>query len=145
MLVLLAAAALRAGGCLQSSKDRYIADYQPLNDRLVKVNREMVQAINTAPERSSQRLATELAPLSRELTRLSRQIAALETPDDLRQESDALTSRLRRTGARADRTVVFARRSDGPALSAETRRLADDVNGVIRATRRLARATGAAG
>ena len=46
----------RLTGCLESSKDRFIADYQPLNDRLVKVNGKLVKTLNTPS--SPDRLAT---------------------------------------------------------------------------------------
>ena len=134
------AAALGAAGCLQSSKDRYIADYQPLNDRLMKVNDRMVRTLNTSSSPGT--LARELAPLSGQLTRLGRQISDLDTPEDLRQESAALSRSLERTGRGADRTATVARRADRRALVAATRDLADGVNAVIRRSQRLAEAAG---
>lgn len=74
-----------------------------------------------------------------------RQIDDLDTPEDLRQESDALTRSLDTTGAGATRTATFARRADARALTRATMDLADRVNRVILANRRLAKATGAAG
>ncbi len=134
-------AALAAGGCdLESGKDRYVADYQPLNDRVVQLNERLVKTLNTPG--SPGRLAGELAPLSRQLDRLSRQVAALDTPEDLREESAALSRSLARTGAGAGRTATFARSADRPALVASTRRLADDVNLLAQRTKRLADAAG---
>ncbi len=143
LLALLLGAVLALTGCFESTKDRYVSDYQPLNDRLVKVNQELVEAINTASARGPRRLAGELTPLAGELEVLSRQIADLDTPEDLRQESATLTRRLRRTGRGAGSTAALARRPDRTGLASATTELADQVNGVIRATRRLARATGA--
>lgn len=136
---------LLVAGCLQSSKDRYIADFRPLNDRLVQVNGQMVETINTASTRSPRRFAAKLTPLSAQLTTLSRQIGDLDTPEDLRQESAALTRSLDSTGVGANRTATFARRADARALTRATMDLADHVNRVIRDNRRLAKATGAAG
>jgi len=144
-LLVLLAACLALPGCLQSSKDRYVADYEPLNNRLVRVNGELVEAINTAATRSPRHFATELRPLSGELTRLSRQIGDLDTPEDLREESAVLTRTLKVTGAGANRTATYARRYDRRALADATVKLAEDANRLIRANRRLARATGAAG
>lgn len=145
VLLLFLPAGLLAGGCLQSSKDRYIADLKPLNNRLVKVNDQMVETISTASTRSPRRFAAELTPLSGQLITLSRQIGDLDTPEDLRQESAALTRSLDTTGAGANRTATFARRADARALTRATMDLADEVNRVIKANRRLAKATGAAG
>ena len=135
-LAVLGACLLAAGCSTQSTKDRYIADYQPLNDRLVKVNEDLVEAINTASTASPGRFARELTPLSGEMTTLSRQIRALDTPEDLREESGSLSRRLRRTGAGVDRTAGYARRADSQGLVRSTRTLADEVNGVIRASRK---------
>lgn len=145
LLLVLSCATLALTGCFQSTKDRYIADYQPLNDRLVKVNDRLVEAINTASTRSPGRFASELTPLSGEMTTLSRQINALDTPEDLREESGSLSRRLKRTGAGVGRTAGFARRADSRGLVSSTKELADEVNGVILAARKLADATGAAG
>jgi len=131
---------LALSGCLESSKDQFIADYQPLNDRLVTLNGKLVKTLNTPS--SPDRLATELTPLSGELTRLSRQISGLDTPEDLRQESDALSRTLARTGSGADRAASAARAADRRDLLAATKRLADDVNRGIRQADRLARAAG---
>ena len=139
--VLALAAALGPAGCsMESSKDRYIADYQPLNDRIVKVNDRMVDTLNTPS--SPGKLARELTPMSAQLTRLGRQIADLDTPEDLRQESAALSRSLTRTAGGADRTASAAREADGPALVDATRDLADDVNALIRRSERLAEAAG---
>ena len=139
MLLLVLAAGIQTG-CLQSSKDRYIADYQPLNDRIVKVNDRMVDTLNTPS--SPGKLARELTPLSGQLTRLGRQISDLDTPEDLRQESAALSRSLTRTANGAGRTASAAREADGRALVDATRDLADDVNALIRRSERLAEAAG---
>ena len=68
-----------------------------LNDRLVRT---------LGTPSSPDRLAGELAPLPGEMDRLGRQIAALETPEDLREESAALSRSLARTGAGVDRTAT---------------------------------------
>ncbi len=140
LLVALLCAALALTGCFESSKDRFIADYQPLNDRLVSVNGKLVKTLNTPS--SPDKLATELTPLSGELTRLSRQISDLDTPEDLRQESGALSRTLARTGAGADTAATAAREADRRALVNATKALADDVNRGIRQADRLARAAG---
>jgi len=140
LLPVLLCVPLALAGCLESSKDRFIADYQPLNDRLVTVNGKLVKALNTPS--SPDRLATELTPLSGELTRLSRQISDLDTPEDLRQESGALTRTLARTGAGAGTAAAAAREADRRALVDATKALADDVNRGIRQADRLARAAG---
>jgi hypothetical protein len=142
---LAAAAVLLAAGCGQSTKDRYIDDYSPLNDRLLTANDRLVRAINTAPGKSPTELATELKPLSGEMSRLSRQIAGLDTPEDLRQESAALARDLDRTGRGAGRTASAAKRRDRHAMAVATLDLAHSVNRVSRAADRLARATGATG
>jgi len=138
--MLMLAVAVTLSGCLQSSKDRYIADYEPLNDRLLTVNKRLVRTLNTST--SPHRLASELTPLSGELNQLSRQISRLDTPEDLRQESDALSRTLARTGADADRTASAARRRNRRALLGASRNLADQVNRGIRQADRLARAAG---
>ena len=86
------------------------------------MNGKLVKTLNTPS--SPDRLATELTPLSGELTRLSRQISDLDTPEDLRQESGALTRTLARTGAGAGTAADAAREADRRALVDATKALA---------------------
>lgn len=139
-LVLLCTCLALAGCSLESKKNRYAEDYRPLNDQVVQVNERLVTTLNTPS--SPGKLAAELRPLSGRLARLSREVAALDTPEDLREESEALSRSLARAGQGARRTAGFARHADRPALVAATRRLADDVNALNRRTKRLADAVG---
>ena len=140
MFLLVLPAGVLAGGCAESSKDRFISDYQPLNDQMVKVNGQLVDTLNTPS--SPGKLADELTPLGGRLNRLSRQVSDLDTPEDLREESAAVSRSLARTGAGADRTAAFAREADRRALVGATKELAADVNRLVRETKRLAEAAG---
>lgn len=137
----LLAAAL--GGCGQSEKDKYIEAYSPLNTRLIKVNDDLARTINGSQNKSNAELAASFAPLGRQLRTLSRQIRALDTPADLRQESKALTDALDTARVDVDGVVSAARRKNPQALATASVRLPAEANKISSAANRLARATGA--
>jgi len=131
------------GGCGQSEKDKYIDAYSPLNTRLIKVNDDLARTINGSQNKTNAQLAAGFAPLGKKLRTLSRQIGALDTPADLKQESKALTDTLDTTREDVDGVVAAARKEDARALAAVSMRLPDKANTISTKANGLARATGA--
>lgn len=146
LLVLVSCGALLSGsigGCGQSEKDKYIDAYSPLNTRLIKVNDDLARTINGAQSKSNAQLAGAFAPLGRKLGTLSREIRALDTPTDLKQESKVLTDTLDAARVDVDGVAAAASRNDSRALAAASVRLPEKANKISTAANRLARATGA--
>ena len=95
MLVALAALALAgsaAAGCGQSEEDKYVEDYKPLNDRLLRIGVAIGAAPLEAGEQTNEQLAQRFNKYAADLDAVKKDIADLDTPSDLEDESLALTS-----------------------------------------------------
>lgn len=139
----LSAGALAASGCGESEEERYVDDYSSLNDRLLTLGRAIGTAPLDAGQESNAKLATRFGRYASGLDDLNGEIAALDTPGDLRDEATALTGSIAVVVKDLKRISAAARRGDGEAAAAATLALSDDSNKVNRAQNRLARATGA--
>jgi hypothetical protein len=143
--VVLAALALAgaAPGCGGDEKDSYVDDYNPLNDRLLTLGESIGRAPLQAGPDSNSRLASRFRSYASQLDDVNRDIAALDTPADLRDESKALTSRIEVVVRDLRKISDAARRGDQQAAAAATLALTDHANEVNAAQNKLARATGA--
>ena len=94
LLLTLVLVALPAAACGESDKDKYIDDYKPLNDQLLDVGQDLSKAIQGADTQSDAQLAATFEGLAKELEGVRDDIADLDTPDDLKEESEALTKRI---------------------------------------------------
>ena len=139
----LAGAALMAAGCGESEKDKYVDDYNPLNERLLAIGEEVGRAPLEAGTESNAKLARRFDKYADDLDRVNKDIAALDTPDDLVDESKALTRSIVVVIADLERIATAAREADQRAAAAGTLSLTDHANAVNRAQNRLAKATGA--
>lgn len=138
----MAVVALLASGCGESEKDEYIEDYRPLNERLLKVGEVVGRAPLEAGTESNANLARRFDRYADDLDRVNRDIAALDTPADLMDESKALTRAIGVVIADLEK-IAAAREADERAAAAATLSLTDHSNAVNRAQNRLAKATGA--
>lgn len=134
---------LLASGCGESEKDKYIEDYKPLNERLLKVGEAVGRAPLEAGTESNANLARRFNRYADDLDRVNRDIAALDTPADLMEESKALTRTIGVVIADLEKIATAAREADERAAAAATLSLPDHANAVNRAQNRLAKATGA--
>jgi len=140
----LAAAALVAAGCGKDDKEKYVEAYDPLNERLLKLGDAVGRAPLEAGTESNARLAHRFNRYADDLDRVNRDIAALDTPDDLMDESKALTRAIGVVIVDLENVATAAREADQRRAGAATLSLTDHTNAVNRAQNRLARATGAA-
>jgi len=139
----LVTAGLAASGCGQSDKDRYVHDYKPLNDRLLRVGEAIGRApIEAAPD-SNAKLSARFRRYASDLNRVNKDIAALDTPGDLRADATALTRGIGAVVRDLEKISRAASRGDQKAVAATTVALRDGANMVNKAQNRLARATGA--
>lgn len=135
--------ALLTAGCGESEKDEFIDAYKPLNDRLLKVGEAVGRAPLEAGTESNAKLAQRFNRYADDLDRINREIAALDTPADLVDESKALTRSVVVVIVDLEKIATAAREADQRAAAAATLSLTDHSNAVNRAQNRLARATGA--
>lgn len=143
LATLLALPALALGACGQSEKDKFIEDYKPLNDRLLGLGRELGSAVRGAESKNDAALARQFSSLATRLEDANKDIAALDTPADLTDESKALTDTLDATVGDIEDIATAARGKDAQGAAAATVELAADSEDVNAAQNKLARATGA--
>lgn len=130
-------------GCGESDKDKYVDDYRPLNDRLLKLGTSLGTAVNGAGNESNSALAGKFAKLSTDFTTLRKDITGLETPSDLQDESKALTNALDSTQKDVDAISKAAKEGDPSGARSATMKLASDAQKVSTTQNKLAKATGA--
>ncbi len=90
----LLALAVPVAGCGEDEKDQYIDDFKPLNDKLLDVGRDLGVAVQGADDQSDAALAKQFAGLATRLEGVKKEIAALDTPADLKDEAAALDKNL---------------------------------------------------
>lgn len=143
LATLLALLALALAACGQSEKEKYVDDYKPLNDRLLSLGQDLGAAIQGAESRSDDALARQFSSLATRLRDANKDIAALETPADLRDEANSLRDTLDDTIGDIEDIAKAARGKDAQAAAAATVELAADSEEVNASQNKLARATGA--
>ena len=139
----LALAGLAASGCGQTEKEKYIDDYRPVNDRLLKIGQEIGTAPLAAGPQSNVKISEQFAKYASDLDDVRKDIAALDTPDSLKDESKALTSSIAVVETDLRDISGAAKRADKRAASAGTVALRAHAARVNFSQNRLARATGA--
>lgn len=130
-------------GCGQSDKDKYINDYKPLNDKLLKLGDDLTSTVNGAGSDSNSQLASKFDGFDARFTSLRKQIIALNTPSDLKAPSKALTESLASTQKDVAAIAKAAKASDPSAARSATVKLAADAQTVNIDQNKLAKATGA--
>ena len=138
-----ASVAMALAGCADSEQDRYVKDYDPLNDRLLEIGQSLGRAQLQAGSASNSQLGRQFSKSAAELDAVREDIAALDTPADLADESKALIASIGDVVGDLERISAAATRGDQQAAAAATLSLTEDSNDVNRAQNRLARATGA--
>lgn len=143
VLLPLALVAVLAAGCGESDKDKYIDDYKPLNNELIEIGQKLNRAVQNADTQTDAQLAATFERLGDELQQVGDDIADLDTPDDLKDESDRLTRRIdAAVGDINDISKAAATHNEQAAASA-TVSLGAVAVAINTAQNRLARATGA--
>lgn len=143
VVCLAVAAFVAVSGCGQSENDKYIDDYDPLNERLLAIGEKIGRAPLEAGTDSNAKLARRFNRYADDLDRINKDIAALDTPADLMDESEALTRTIGVVIVDLEKIATSAREADQRGAAAATLSLTDHANAVNRAQNRLARATGA--
>ncbi len=140
----LCALAFPLAACGESEKDKYVDDFKPLNDDLLAIGRQLAAAVEGAESKSDAALATQFNGIAKDLGDLNDDIEALDTPDDLKGEADALNARIDDTVGDIEDIASAAEDNDAQAAAAATVKLAASARRVNTAQNRLAKATGAA-
>jgi hypothetical protein len=146
MLLALAALALvtvAASGCGQTEKEKYVDDYKPLNDRLLKVGQEIGTAPLAARRQSNVKISQQFDKYASDLDDVRKDIASLDTPDSLKPESKSLTSAIGLAVTDLRDISGAAKRADKRAAAGATLELRDHAEKVNFSQNRLATATGA--
>ena len=129
--------------CGESEKDKYIGDFKPLNDKLIGLGSDLSKAVQGADSQSDAALAKQFNRLATRLGALNEDIAALDTPSDLKDEAKTLNSRLDDTIDDLEDIAKAARAGNAQDAAAATVELSTDSEQVNTAQNKLARATGA--
>lgn len=143
LVTLLALLALALIGCGQSEKEKYVDAYKPLNDRLLSVGEDLGAALQAADSKRDEAVAAQFAALARRLEVVRKDVAAVETPADLRDESKALNDALTDAIADIEDIASASRGKDARRAAAATVQLSTAARKVNVAQNRLALATGA--
>ena len=93
--------------------------------------------------KSDAALAKQFSALATRLESLNDEIAALDTPADLKDESKALNKALDATAGDVEDIAEAAKKNDAQAAAAATVELSTDAQEVNTAQNKLAKATGA--
>lgn len=141
--VILALLAAAAAGCGQSAKDKYIGDYKPLNDQLLKVGQELGRGVAGADKKSDAALARQFSGIAKDLASVNAKIKDLDTPAELKDESATLAKRIDATVKNVEDISKAAKDGDGQGAAAATVRLSSNASKVNIAQNKLAKATGA--
>jgi hypothetical protein len=139
----LALALLALAGCGESETDKYVDEYSPLNDKLLKVGSDLGTTIEGADSKSDRALAKQLSALAARLDGVNKEIAALDTPAELKDEAKTLNKSLEKTTGDVEDFAGAAREHDAEAAAAAAVQLSTDAQAVNTAQNKLARATGA--
>ena len=142
-LAALAVAAVSVSGCGESDKDKYVDDYKPLNDRLLKVGERIGDGTLRARRQTNERLARDFGGYAADLEDVRKDIARLDTPDDLKDESSALTRSIDDVVDDLRKISGAADEGNPRAAAAATLDLGDHARTVNQVQNKLAKATGA--
>jgi hypothetical protein len=135
--------AIPVAGCGQSDKDKYVDDYKPLNNKLVKLGDDVVSEVNGASSKSNTQLAAAFSTLGKRIAAVRTDIAGLDTPTELKDESKGLTDALSSAQSDVEAISKAAKESDPTAAQAASKKLATDADKVTTNQNKLAKATGA--
>ena len=143
LLSLLALAGVASAGCGEDEKDKFVEDYRPLNDRLLKIGSDLGEGLRSAGNKSNRRLAEQFAGFGLRLSAVAKDIRNLETPDELKDESSNLTARIDDVVKNLQDISGAAGTGDPQAAAAATVELGTTAQALNTAQNKLARATGA--
>jgi hypothetical protein len=139
--LLLCIAALAAAGCGENEKERYVDEYKPLNDRLIAVSQQISASL--AGSEGNETVGVRLDLQIAQLETVNRNIENLDTPEELRDESSALTRRIRDSVATLKEISTAIQDGKPEKASSATVELASRAQAVNAAQKNLSRATGA--
>jgi hypothetical protein len=136
---LLTAALLAGCGGGSDAKDRFSADYKPINDQLLQIRSLIVQA----PQGTNEVLAGAFAGFATQLRTLQKRIDALRAPKELEPRVRVLSAAVGDEIRDLERVSHAAGAADAAGTRAGTQALVRDLKAADVARRALARKTGA--
>lgn len=143
LLAVLVLAAGAVAGCGEDEKDKFVDDYRPLNDRLLQVGKDLAKGLGRAEGKSNKALSLEFARFALRLREINKDLRGLDTPGDLKDESDILALRIDDTIKNLEDISGAAGNNDPQGAAAATVELSTNSQALNRAQNKLARATGA--
>jgi hypothetical protein len=136
-------AAIALAGCGKSEEEKYADDFKPVNDRLLKVGERIGTRLGDASKQTNARLARQFGGFASDLEKVNGEIAALDPPKDLRDESRTLTERIEVVVKDLEDISEAARSGDPKAAKRAALSFGRHSPPLNQAQNRLARATGA--
>ena len=143
LLALLVLGAVAVAGCGEDEKDAYIDAYKPQNDRLLAMGKTLGRGLQRADRKSNKALSEQFAAYALQLEDIGKDIRSLNTPSDLKDESDDLTTQIDATVKHLEEISGAAANNDPQGAAAATVELASSSRTLNSAQNKLAKATGA--
>ena len=141
--LVLAAALAAASGCGENEEDKFAESYRPLNDRLLKFDRDLSAGLRDAEGKSNRQLSEQFAAFALRLQALNKGVRALEPPEDLEDERADLATQVDATVENLREISGAAGIDDAQTAAAATVELGASVEALSRARTELAEAAGA--
>jgi outer membrane murein-binding lipoprotein Lpp len=140
---LLAGALLAGCGGGSDDKDRFSAEYKPVNDQLLQLGSTVSAALQKAPQTTDPMLAGEFSGFAAQLDEIKGRLDGLKPPADLRAKVDALSTAVARLATDLRDIAHAATVHDTTRARDATKALVRDSQAAGDARRALARKTGA--
>ena len=140
--LVLAAALAAASGCGENEEDKFAEAYRPLNDRLLKFDRDLSAGLRDAEGKTNKQLSEQFAAFALRLQALNKGVRALEPPEDLEDERSELATQVDATVENLRAISAAAGIADAQAAAAATVELGASTEALSRAQNRLAEAAG---
>ena len=136
-------AAIAIAGCGQSKEDEYADDFKPLNDRLLVLGQQIGTGLDSAGDRTNAKLTSQFGRFASDLKKVNRQIADLDPPKELQDESKALVEHTDVVVKDLEDISAAARSGDRKAATRATIAFGRHSPQLNQAQNGLAKATGA--
>jgi gas vesicle protein len=94
LLISLALLTLTAPGCGESKEDKFKDDFKEISNKLQDIGRELGVKIQSTSGKSNDTIEKEFGALADDVERANGELKDLDPPDDLKDETERLTSKL---------------------------------------------------
>jgi outer membrane murein-binding lipoprotein Lpp len=141
VLVAVLAAALLAGCGGDDKQDTFAKDFRPINGDIQGLGRKVGNAVSSARGKSDVALANQFSGLADQVGEQRKKLDGLDPPDDLKSDTDDMTSALRKVEKDLRGISKAARGHDAEGARSSTEALVRDSEPLRTARRKIERGT----